>query len=249
MTRPTAARPAKREMPIADLQTQPAILSKSVFSGPIAIADDDAEQAAVIAELVSTIDLEPMVLEGPFPTLEGFTSEVMDRAAALVCDHKLSSGRFAEFYGAEAVAALYGKKPAVLLTSFLNTEEVLFIRRFRRSIPAVLARPQLDDPQMLHDALLVGVAELQGFLAPERLAVRTIARIDSLDTAGNVANVFVESWQSEAVPLQIIQIPEEYREKILSDLAFTAYVNTAARENSDLYFERITPAPEPVDDI
>src|SRR5437879_4106918 len=119
------------ELPVMQMEREAA-----VFAGPVAIADDDLDQANVVADLVSALDYEPMILPGPFDRIEAFADVVMARAGALICDHLLRHGQFAPFDGAEIVAALYGRKPAVLLTSYLNTEEIIPIRRLRRFIPA-----------------------------------------------------------------------------------------------------------------
>lgn len=236
-----------KALPVIDASEQ---ALRSLFPKPIAVVDDDAAQAETVADMVVSIALEPIVISGPFSDMGQFLERVQSESSALVCDHMLTSGRFtAAFNGAEAVAAMYGRCPSVLLTSYLNTEELIPIRERRHFIPSVLTRPQLDNPEILAEALAITRAELDGKVLESRRGARTIVRIERVHIDNRLADVFVDSWLPEAVLFPLSMLPEDRRSEILAAGFFSAEVNTSADDGSDLFFRSIGVAPLPAEDI
>lgn len=90
---------------------------------PIAIIDDDKRAAEVTGLAIEDADLEPWIFDGRARSLPLIARDILARAQAAVCDHRLRPLGFAQFDGAELVAHLIKKKlPAVLISQFVNQD-------------------------------------------------------------------------------------------------------------------------------
>src|SRR5262245_6513403 len=93
----------------------------SAIADSVAIIDDDEEKARAVGFMVDDAGLKPVVIPGPFRTVQDLVGRVKGQAAVAICDHRLTPGGFATFFGAEAVAQLIGAGvPAILLTQFAD---------------------------------------------------------------------------------------------------------------------------------
>src|SRR5712692_3818558 len=89
----------------------------------VSVVDDDAEARGGYALPLEDLELKSVLQEGPLPPLDEFSLAVWARSDAALCDHHLKKGDYADFNGAEAVAAWYEAGfPAVLCTKWENAQ-------------------------------------------------------------------------------------------------------------------------------
>lgn len=224
-----------------------------VLDKKIAIVDDDQGLAETTGWEVEEAGYQPFFLfEGCFTDVNELVSIIVKNTQGAVCDHRLSNSGFANFYGAELVAALYERKlPSLLITQYTEMDTSLSIRRWRRKIPVLLSRDEADASNIskgIEDCRL----ELHGDIPSTRRPHRTIVRITNIDKESNerVVDAFVPGWNPhKAVRFPASLIPEEIRDYALKPgVRLFAHVNIGADKSDDLYFDKFELAPEPDDD-
>ena len=219
-----------------------------VSEEPVAVIDDDREQAQAVSVLLDDAGFRSIVVSGPFIRVPDLVAAVRSNATAAICDHRLSSGGFATFLGAEAVSQLIeAGVPAVLLTQFADTDSDVSIRRWRAHIPVVMSRADAD-PDRLLEAIAQTKDEMDGNIPVARRAQRALLNIvGQEDVAGETTfDVFVTQWRPHtAIRLPASIIPAELRSTLTVGSVVLADVNIDAEDASELYFKKFAPAPEP----
>jgi len=219
----------------------------------IAVIDDEQNQALAIGELLREFGYEPIVVTNlQFGSVDHLFDYVRDSAAqAVVCDHRLSPKRLAQFPGAEAVARFYKSHlPSVLLTQFRGIDTNQNIREWRPWIPSVIDRQDTMDSA---EPVLLGLEkcrkELSGELSPERRSYRSMVEvIDVFHDNVSAADVRVLNWHPlEAVRLPLASIPQALRPNVSPGTFFIAQVNIGAESSDDLFFTNFQLAPTPAD--
>jgi CheY-like chemotaxis protein len=210
-----------------------------------AIIDDSSIAAMSTSVAVEDAGFVPIVLQDGFATLDDAVTTIRHRADSAVCDHRLSFGNYAQFSGAELVARLYDEgTPAILVTQYVMDADVS-IRQFRRQIPVVLLRPQIE-PSTVRAALARCVAEVGGQYGRERLPIRTLVRVLNRSDEGgqSVIDALVPAWRTdEAVRFPLSLIREDLRPEAVPDARFFAEVNVGADANQDLFFANFERVP------
>lgn len=218
----------------------------------IAIVDDDKDLAARTAWDVEEAGYQPFLLTNEhFHNVNELASRIIENSQGAVCDHRLSNSGFANFFGAELVAALYDRKfPSLLITQY--TEMDTSIRKWRHKIPILLSREEAD-ASTISKGIAICKSELCGKIPSTRKSRRTIVRITNIDEEApeSVVDAFVPSWNPHrAVRFPASLIPENLRDLLEPNktIRLFAHVNTSAEKSDDLYFEKFELAPEPDED-
>ncbi|MEU4775302.1 hypothetical protein [Micromonospora sp. NPDC023644] len=217
----------------------------------VAIVEDDEANLRAVVWTLEDLDLEPIWVP-PDPRGVDFLIEgVRSVAGAVISDHRLGKKMSIPYYGAEFVARSNQRKvPAVLMTSYANSDESTSIRAWRADIPRLLNRgTDAGDPTKIRGALEQAKAECLGEFSQERRAYQAVVRVKGLRAgpSGTVAEVVVTAWRpSEAVdvPASIITDGLSIEDGRLRGTRFVADVNIYAESGGDLYFKNIRPAPK-----
>lgn len=217
----------------------------------IAIVDDDESSADMASLQIEDAGFEPIIIDGPFGNVNDLATFINGQAQGAVCDHRLSHHGYANFYGAKLVATLYDLNiPALLVTQYVEIDEDVSIRKWKRKIPIVLSRDETD-PISIKKGLEECIYELSGNVPSTRVPHRTLLRITNIaDESGEkVVDAIIPSWNPrKAVRFPVSLIPENLRNELKQDIWLFALVNIDAEESADLYFDKFELAPEPDDD-
>ncbi len=206
----------------------------------IAIIDDDAASRATYAGSAIAAGFRPYCCEQRFRRVEEVLDEAREhRARFALCDHRLTEGHYARFYGAEVVARFYDAGiPAVLVTSYLRSDMETTIRPFRRKIPRLL--PGIS-PALLREALEACKAEVVEHEIPmERRGCRAVLTVKELASRGSltVVKVRITQWSTtELAGFPLSMVPAEIRNDVKVGAFLFATVNTGANSADDLFFE------------
>ena len=220
----------------------------------IAIVDDDTTLAKTTAWDVEEAGYKPFLLKNQhFHNVNELALLIIENSQGAVCDHRLSNSGFANFFGAELVAALYDRKfPSLLITQYTEMDTSFSIRKWRHKIPVLLSREEAD-ASTISRGIEVCKSELYGKIPSTRKSRRTIVRITNIDEEAHESFVdaFVPSWNPHrAVRFPASLIPENLRDLLKPNrtIRLFAHVNTGAEKSDDLYFEKFELAPEPDED-
>ena len=218
----------------------------------IAIVDDDPELAEATVWDIETAGYQPFLLDNRhFHDVNELVLLIRENAQGAVCDHRLSNSGFANFYGAELVAALYDLRfPSLLITQYTEMDTSFSIRKWRHKIPVLLSREEAN-ASSIAKGIEDCTSELSGKIPSTRKSRRTIVRITNIDEESHerVIDAFVPSWNPhKAVRFPASLIPEDIREALKPNIRLFARVNTGAEKSDDLYFEKFELAPEPDED-
>jgi hypothetical protein len=220
----------------------------------IAIVDDDKTLAEITAWDVEEAGYKTFLLENEhFHNVNELASLIIENSQSAVCDHRLSNSGFANFSGAELVAALYDRKfPSLLITQYTEMDTSFSIRKWRHKIPILLSREEAD-ASTISKGIAICKSELCGKIPSTRKSRRTIVRITNIDEKApeSVVDAFVPSWNPHrAVRFPASLIPENLRDLLEPNktIRLFAHVNTSAEKSDDLYFEKFELAPEPDED-
>jgi CheY-like chemotaxis protein len=218
----------------------------------LAIVDDDPDTAEITSWQVQDAGYEPVVFPGrAVADPEELTSWVSLSAEGAICDHRLMARGFANFFGARVVSELFGEQhvPAILVTQYVDMDQDVSIRRWRRNIPVLLSRDEANAETIRH-GIEMCMAELNGNIPSSRKPYRTLVYVDALGDESNepIMDVIIPSWNNHhAVRLPQTLVPAEMQDNIRAGTWLFADVNIGARESQDLFFTDFEPAPEPSD--
>ena len=228
----------------------------------IAVIDDVEWQAETAADIVAEAGLDPHIISegaGTFGDPGQLLARVIEAGCqAVISDHRLNDTPFAPFTGAELVARLYRERiPAVLVSTFSGIDSGTSIRLHRAYIPSLVNRGHLDPEQVLR-GLEYCAAELDGHVARERLARRTLVRIIDIQRVNTVpvAHAIIHTWnpgQAIRFPLSLVDdfsIREMLTREFSDTVRVFARINVGCSEEGDLFFRDFEPAPDPdIDDL
>lgn len=225
------------------------IVTQDLNEKTIAIIDDDTKQSKAIAWEVEDAGYKPFLLdEGHFYNVNELVSLIRNKAEGAVCDHRLSNSGFANFYGAELVAALYDLQfPSLLITQYTEMDTSFSIRKWRDKIPVLLSREEAY-ASSIAKGIEDCISEFSGRVLSTRKPYRTIVRITNIDEESHepVLDAFVPSWNPhKAVRFPASLVPEHIRYVLKPNFCLFAHVNIGAGTSDDLYFKNFELAPEP----
>jgi hypothetical protein len=215
----------------------------------IAIVDDNDDELVLKSAQFRRLGFEPHPIRGTFRTVRDLVDRITSQAHGVVCDNYLQPGGYASFYGAEAVARLYERKfPAVLISQFLDQDYDVSIRRWRRQIPAILAKDEAH-PERILQGLQACLREHRGEFLPSRRACRTLVQVVRLESEAKkqVVDAIVLSWNPQhPVRFPASLIPHKLRSELEVGRYFIAKVNTGAESAADIFFYDFELAPDPI---
>ncbi|MEU7963550.1 hypothetical protein AB0D09_08805 [Streptomyces sp. NPDC049097] len=216
---------------------------------PVAIIEDEEVNRRATGWIVEEADFTPVPVSRIPVSLEELFAEIEDKAVAVICDHRLGRGGNVSYYGAEVVAKSNQRKiPAVLLTSYANSDENSTIRRWRSEIPMLLSRGADSDPDRLAQALSLAEQECRGIYTEARKPYRVIVRVQDLRYGPEevVAECVVTAWQPRTtvdVPASMITDFLDLPIEQLVGKRLSAEVNIYAPTAGELYFRDFKMGP------
>ncbi|MEV6784635.1 response regulator [Streptomyces sp. NPDC051098] len=216
---------------------------------PIAIIEDEEVNRRATGWIVEEADFTPVPVSVIPSSVDELIAEIETRAVAVICDHRLGRGGNVSYYGAEVVAMSNRRKiPAVLLTSYANSDENSSIRRWRSEIPMLLSRGSDSDPERLAQALSLAEDECRGVYTEERKPYRAIVRVQGrrFGPEGVVAECVVTAWQPRTtvdVPASMITENMGVPIERLLGKRLSAEVNIYASTAGELYFQNFKMGP------
>ena len=229
----------------------------------IAIIDDEESSAWPSKALVEDLGYNVEVIsEGNYTTTQQLATELVGRSnkIGVICDHRLTHGGFADFYGSELAADLYKMHiPAILLTQFSDIDVDTTIRQYRRWLPVMLARHDLT-MDSIQAGLNLCMNELGGNIMHSRVPHRTLVEVTRSYKDGDelVAEALIPGWNTERYirfPMALMGKAELERTCSLTERGETAYlfaeVNIGAGIADELFFENFewadVPTSSPID--
>jgi hypothetical protein len=202
----------------------------------VKLVEDDKMVRASLRSQVEFAELTAIEEVGPrLGTLEAYLSRPFD-ADAGISDFQLVPSGYANFNGAELVAAWYRKSiPALLCTRFEHSQ-IDVIRPHRRNIPVLMAPDELT-PESLLAGLRMCMDEFEGkFVAarkPWRAQVHFVA-VDPDDARAYL--VELPAWGRELiVKVRINDLPSALRARLAPGFRCFAQSNIGAEMSDDLY--------------
>lgn len=222
----------------------------------IAIINDDPDEIDVWNLLVKEAGFHPVPIPrphgGPYTDIGTLVDRVESAAKWAICDHRLSRGNLAQFFGAQAVAELNRRKhtPALLVTEYDKIDADVSIRLYRERIPVLVPAQRFDQPEVVAVSLKTCAAEiLQGEIPIHRRPWRTLVEISNRTTESDqeVLDALIPAWNPRVqirFPLELIT--EELRASAQPEARFFAQVNIGAENEEDLFLFGFEPTPEPL---
>ncbi len=217
----------------------------------VAVVDDNPDDRELIAWALEEVGLEPIIIDA-LDTVDDAVRQVRSVADAVVCDHQLRWGDYATFDGAELVARCFeGGFPAVLVTAYVMDTDAS-IRLYRRNIPGLIARDQLDG-ERLEAELTASRCELNDRPPPDRVPYPTLVRVLRIrpGTTEPMVDVVIPQWnphRNVSFPARMLGALGQHPDQQLEGHRFIAQVNIGAEDESELYFEGFVEAPEVPDE-
>jgi vacuolar-type H+-ATPase subunit F/Vma7 len=228
----------------------------------IKIVDDSkasAQKSKFLAEEFTNIEVQ-LITDGKHDSVNKLLDRVLrdvvnTKRTGVLCDNRLfMNGGFANFYGAEFVAELYKHDvAAILLTEYAGDDIDLSIREYRRRIPVMMRRDDLNETTLV-DGFNFCKLELGGSTPASRIPYRTIVQIKEWVREGDkdLAVAIVPGWdasQEVRFPFALMEHEIIVRMKAALDARRDFYVfaqvNIGARQSSELFFDRFEIAREP----
>jgi FixJ family two-component response regulator len=229
----------------------PTVLERPLREGdPVAVVDDIDRMARATALLVEDAGFQPVQIPPVHARVEDLLDQIAARSRATICDHRLGQRTAVPYDGAEVVARSNDHGiPAVLITTYANTDENTSIRRWRAGIPRLLRRGTQAHPDAIAKALRVAENEARGLYEVERTAYRTVVRVQDIRSweGQSVAEVVVSAWHPDEVvelPTSLLLDTIDLQDQQLPGRRFMAEVNIYAETAGELYFRAFEPAPE-----
>lgn len=217
----------------------------------VAVLDDIEDDREITILAIEAAGLEAVVLER-MDSVEAALADVKNTCDALVTDHNLEWGDQATFTGAELANRCYTEGiPAILVTSYMRDVDTS-IRRFRRGVPLLISRSELDGPNLLQSLETVA-AELWDTPPADRIPHRALVRVVRVNKAANQLDVVLPQWDPHRyvpIPADLVaevSLPDDLGQ--LLDVRYFADVNTGAERADDLYLTEFEIAPEVEDGL
>lgn len=218
----------------------------------VAVVDDDPSDLELTLMAVESAGFSPVEMP-ELESLDAAVGWVQANADAVVSDHQLLWGELSPFTGAALISRCYQVGiPGVLVTGFI-AEVDTGIRRYRREIPELVPRNELDGGRV-ETALYRAQAELSDQTPTTRKPHRALLRIDRVNAdAKHQVYVVVPQWDGRVKISLLAEKLGQYGDiedlAELQDRRFFATINTGAEDAGDLYFEDVTEAgPVPSDE-
>lgn len=210
----------------------------------IAVIDDDDTARYILSGKLERWGFEPAPIEGKFNRVDELVDKVLSvKPGFVLCDNRLQTTGYANFFGADAAVDLNSKRcPSALITSHQD-DDLKLLRRWRSRLPVVMDKDELDQGH-LGTAFGKSFAEVvQGEISPERRPHRTHVMIDALEGEDVIA--FVPAWSSEKSVRFELGLMKGVGTDIKAGSLIIAEVNVGAIDSSEIYLQNFENAPDP----
>ena len=203
----------------------------------IAVVDDEPKSRQSLGWVLTDADLEMAPVEGPLHAVADVFGTVRDLGDALISDHHLRVKSYAQFDGAELVAAtIRGGFPAILCTRYFGAD-IDAIRPFLRYLPVVRRWDELNEPDEVRSALDECIGELSGEIRPQRKTWRTQLVVERAEGDGNI-DVSFPFWEiEETVRLRLTDIPPHLAGSMKVGFRVHVMANVGAEAPERLFVE------------
>ncbi len=201
------------------------------------IIDDDSAVRKAYSYLVNVLETEPVSQNGPINDISAFLASASKDNTAVICDYHLKQKNYACDNGDLLVAECYRRGiPAVLSTRY--SLHISDHWKLRREIP-VLVSPTDLDPDVIANGLELCMKEFAGVFQPVRKPVRTLIRIEGIDTIEDKpssVNIVIPAWNPHRVlQLSYHTLPPDLLGQAQAGLRFHATVNIGAEDEDELF--------------
>ena len=219
----------------------------------IAIVDDDEDARETISWQVEDTDtFEPILIyknDKYSSDVNKFADYIASQEVyAVLCDHRLFLDSFANFYGAQLVAALYDKKiPAILVTQNFSIDLNFSIRKYRDKIPVLIERANINSIEIIK-GIEYCYSELKEGFSSLRKPYNTLVRIESISSEDGepVVDVIIPGWDYDtAIRFPQSIIDEALHKDIEIGTRLFADVNIGAETSDQIYLKNFELAPDP----
>jgi CheY-like chemotaxis protein len=220
----------------------------------VAIINDDPSDRDIWSLQIEEAGFRPVVIEQPagraFASVAELLAQIEGHARWAVCDHRLSRGGLAQFYGAEAVAQLNQRRqtPALLVTTWSKIDVDVSIRRYRSNVPILLSADEFQDPVIIRAQLKACSEEvIDGRIPAHRVARKSLVHVETRTTESGieVVDAVIPGWNPNTkVRFPLALVEPALWEQVRDGAYFLAYVNRGAEKEEDLFLERFEIAPE-----
>jgi len=199
------------------------------------VIDDDRYSRESSGYTVEESPFTPVIQDQGIADLNVFLENNVSYTDAVVSDHHLKKRNYFPVNGAKVIFECYQRRiPAVLVTRY-GQSEINEIRKFRENIPTVLT-PDEFNPETLIRSLETCINEFLGNHKPERVAWRTLIRVD--DVVDNNVFIFIPGWDYQvSLSLNKLDLPKNIQDIIKPDMRIHAKVNVGAERQDELYFK------------
>ena len=217
----------------------------------VAIVDDRKINRERQADYLRDKGFEPHIITvhlKSIPTLLLLVNQA--KAMYALCDHRLNEGDFANFFGAEAVAAFYDNHVVspVLYTAYRRDYLETSIRRYRRKIPAMVHYEDMNADTLEAGFLSSHREVVEGIIPKDRQPFPTLMKVLDIFQEGDetIVKVVVPQWDpSQQLGFPLTMLPSEMQSSIHIGSFLRGNVNVDAKVPEDIFFEDFSfPHPE-----
>lgn len=206
----------------------------------VAVIDDNPDDLEITMWAVEEAGFEPVPITA-VDSIDDAIRKIKKVAQALVCDHQLRWGNYADFDGAELAARCFENGiPVVLVTAFVMDSDAS-IRLHRRNIPGLVPRNELDGDS-IYRALSACAQEMSDMPPRERVPWPALVRVMRVrgEASSTMLDVVVPQWNPHLyVSLPLSNLTGDVTVGEPEDLVgrrFFASINTGAKDDADLFF-------------
>jgi|GEM_PF-6613047 len=210
----------------------------------VAVIDDAPNMREELAYRIKEQSLEPVLISGPFKSIDDLIAEILGSAQFALCDLQIKP--IINASGSEVVARLTERRfPSILFSQRVDTGIAEF-RDILDRIPAFLTRDELDQKDLRNEYADISASLLAE--APEKRAYPTILRVEAVHSDGRV-DFIIPGWSpSEIIEMSRRKMPAKVADAIAVGSHVFASVNLGARSQEMLYIKNLELAEEPDDD-
>ncbi|TGW15930.1 hypothetical protein E4417_20625 [Stenotrophomonas maltophilia] len=153
----------------------------------------------------------------------------------VLIDQDLRKGNFSPSSGMEIAAALFKQHCPTVLTTMHQIAELKDGIWYRRYIPAFLSKARLEN---IEAEMRKATAEVNGKIAEERRAYRTVVRVDDVDQ--QTALLVVPAFSpSEWISVSTKSLEGRLGKRSEAGMRFMAEVNIGASSRDELFISEV----------
>lgn len=203
----------------------------------IAAIDDQAPNVEMLVNAIHDfLEAEAVPFDRLPATPESVSAWVRDaRIDAVLIDQDLRKGNYSTTTGMDIAAELFRQRCPTVLTTMHRMADLPDGIWYRRYLPAFLPKDRLV---MVEQAMKSAVAEIEGYVAPERKAYRTVVRVD--DVHRNDTSLIVAAYNpNEWISVTTEELARRIGKMPVSGMRFMAEVNIGAETGDQLFISEV----------